>query len=630
MKRLKYYLLNQNGKMNFNSIYEGEMVMPAGVNTEYHNDPTYWDDEIAYSISRTNKIVPDKPTVEIKIPLELILKNNTKLLDDMLLNYGMVFHKGELSMGNEQFSNNLYFYKDTIADFMLRMFIPYINELNELNDNRSRTYKENGHYFIYEPNGKVLKRNSSYFSMVNRKYYINHSNNTISIPEKGLPDNKPKQCICFMLQIQLPHSNVKKTLQMLTRDLPNAVKEYIMSLDMAKLNIALSIAKQQAEIRRWLSNSEYCAFIANGSILPRYKGTDLPLDTAIPFVSPKNAEIEIAGIKGMGIKRGVTVITGGGYSGKSTVLDAISSGIYNHINGDGRELVITDETAVKISAEDGRSVKNVNISPFIKWLPNGDTSNFSTEHASGSTSQAANIMEAINGGSNLLLIHEDKSATNFMIRDSVMKRLIEKEPITPFTDRVNELYNHKSVSTILVIGGSSEYLSVADRVYIMENYMISDVTNKAKSLCANLHNNSKMELTSWEHKRILLSEGFSSYPEDSGTERLEVSELGFIKIGDETINITMLHDIVTKEQINALAFIIRKLEISKAKDYINKGTPCVSLEKNIENLYMEIENKGVDIVYSNFFTSCDRFLDLPRKQEVLSVINRMRKISFMK
>jgi hypothetical protein len=606
LKRLKYYLLNQKNSKNYNDIYEGEMVMPAGVNTEYHNDPTYWDEEIAYSITRTNKTVPDKPTVEIKIPIEQILKKDMTLLDD------------------------LHTYHDAIADCMLRMFIPYIKELNELNDNRSRTYKENGHYFIYEPNGKILKRNSSYFKMVNRKYYILRSNNTISIPESSSTDKQPKNCICFMLQVQFPYNNVKKTMQMLTKDLPNAVDSYIAQFDTDKLNIALPIAKQQTKIRQWLSKSEYCAFIANGSILPRFKGTDLPLDTAIPFVSPKNTEIEIAGIKGMGIKRGVTIITGGGYSGKSTVLDALSSGIYNHINGDGRDLVITDETAVKISAEDGRSVKNVNISPFIKWLPNGDTSNFSTEHASGSTSQAANIMEAVNGGSKLLLIDEDKSATNFMIRDSVMKKLIEKEPITPFTDRVNELYNHKGVSTILVIGGSSEYLSVADRVYMMDNFMLFDVTDKAKTLCMNLHNKSEIELTSWEHKRTLQSEGFSPYPKNSGTERLEVSELGFIKIGDETINITMLHDIVTNEQINALAFIVRKLEISKSKDYINRGTPCVSLEKNIEDLYMEIENNGIDIVYSNFFTGCDRFLDLPRKQEVLSVINRMRKISFIK
>lgn len=599
MKRLKYYLLNQSSP-NYNDIYEGKMVMPAGVNTEYHNDSTYWDDEIAYSITRTNKTVPDKPTVEIKIPIDLILKSDNIILSD-----------------------DLYIFKDVVADCMLRMFIPYIEKLNELNDNRSRTYKENGHYFIYEPNGKILKRNSSYFNIVNRRYYINKSKNTISIPEKNLIDKQPKRCICIMLQIQLPHNNIKKTLQMLTKDLPNAVDSYIMQFDMDKLNIAISLAKKQAEIRQWLTKSEYCTFIANGSILPRYKGTDLPLDTAIPFISPKKAEIEISGIKGMGIKRGVTIITGGGYSGKSTVLDAISSGIYSHINGDGRELVITDETAVKISAEDGRSIKNVNISPFIKWLPNGDTSNFSTEHASGSTSQAANIMEAVNSNSKLLLIDEDKSATNFMIRDSIMKKLIEKEPIIPFTDRVNELYNQKDVSTILVIGGSSEYLSVADRVYMMENYMLLDVTDKAKALCINLQNKSKIEKTSWEYKRILLSKGFTSYPENSGTERLEVSELGFIKIGDETINIKMLHDIITKEQINALAFIIRKLEISKSNDYIN-------IDKNIEDLYKEIEKEGVDVLYSNFFTTCGRFLDLPRKQEVLAVINRMRKISFVK
>lgn len=606
LKRLKYYLLNQKNTTSYKDIYEGEMVIPAGFNTEYHNDSTYWHGEVGYYISRTNKIVPDKPTVEIKIPIELILKNDKEILDDVFL------------------------FKDAAADCMLRMFIPYIMELNEINDNRSRTYKENGHYFIYEPNGKILKRNSAYFNVVNRKYYINHSKNIISVPEKGLSDNKPKQCICLMTQVQLPDKNVKKAIQMLTKDLPNAVNSYIENFDITKLDIAIAVAKKQAAIRQWLSKSEYCAFIANGSVLPRYKGTDLPLNTATPFISPKNEEIEIDGTRGMGIRRGVTIITGGGYSGKSTVLDAISSGIYNHINGDGRELVITDETAVKISAEDGRSVKNTNISPFIKWLPNGDTNNFSTDHASGSTSQAANIIEAVNSKSKLLLIDEDKSATNFMIRDSVMKQLIKKEPITPFTDRVNELYEQKGVSTILVIGGSSEYLSVADKVYMMESYMLYDATDNAKALCTSFNNSIEIEPTNWDNRRILVSEGFSSYPENSGTERLEVSELGFIKIGDETINITMLHNIVTKEQINTLAFIIRKLEINKAKDCMHGGIVCVPLEKNLDDLYLEIETKGVDSIYSNFFTSCGRFLDIPRKQEVLSIINRMRKICFIK
>lgn len=157
-------------------------------------------------------------------------------------------------------------------------------------------------------------------------------------------------------------------------------------------------------------------------------------------------------------------------------------GIHDHIAGDGRELVLTDESAVTIAAEDGRSVRNLDISPFVRWLPGGDVRDFSTDHASGSTSQAANVVEAVSHGASLLLIDEDRSATNFMIRDPLMKALVEKEPLTPFTDRVRELYEDLTVSTILVIGGSGEYLTPADRVYRMEDFVLRDVTAQAKSI----------------------------------------------------------------------------------------------------------------------------------------------------
>jgi len=326
----------------------------------------------------------------------------------------------------------------------------------------------------------------------------------------------------------------------------------------------------------------------------------------------------------MGIRRGVTVITGGGYSGKSTLLDAVSAGIYDHVLGDGRELCITDRSAVTISAEDGRSVKHVNISPFIKWLPGGDTADFSTDRASGSTSQAANIMEAVECGAKLLMIDEDRSATNFMIRDRLMKELIEKEPITPFTDRVNELYSSLGVSTILVIGGSGEYLSVADKIYMMEDYLIHDVTERATSLCtANGVSSDIPWPADWGQGRVLYSDGFTSYPEGSGSERLEVSDMGFIIIGDERIDVRGLHDIVSKRQLDALGFMLRQLMISNKEHKID-------IVRRIDELYTKIEAEGVDVLYSSFFTSTERFLDLPRKQELLALINRMRRINFSK
>jgi predicted ABC-class ATPase len=257
-------------------------------------------------------------------------------------------------------------------------------------------------------------------------------------------------------------------------------------------------------------------------------------------------------------------------------------------------------------------------------LPGGDTSDFSTDHASGSTSQAANIMEAVDCNAKLLLIDEDRSATNFMIRDRMMKELIEKEPITPFTDRVNELHKTHSVSTILVIGGSGEYLSVADKIYMMEDYLIHDVTDKSKNIC-NSYNVSAVLPSSanWQQCRTLYSDRFSSYPEGSGTEKLEVSDMGFVIIGDEKIDVRGLHDIVSPRQLDTLGFMLRYLEVSN-------NDRKIDIERKINDLYARIEEEGIDFLYSSFFTTCERFLDLPRKQELMALINRMRKINMVK
>jgi predicted ABC-class ATPase len=257
-------------------------------------------------------------------------------------------------------------------------------------------------------------------------------------------------------------------------------------------------------------------------------------------------------------------------------------------------------------------------------LPEGDSSDFSTDHASGSTSQAANIMEAVDCEATLLLIDEDRSATNFMIRDSMMKELIEKEPIIPFTDRVNELYQRRGVSTVLVIGGSGEYLSVANKIYMMEDYRICDVTEKSKKIC---HSHCVTVATppsaSWTQSRILYSDHFSSYPEGNGTERLEVSDMGFILIGDEKIDVRGLHNIVSPRQLDTLGFMLRYLEITNNERKID-------IEKRINDLYARIETDGLDFLYSSFFTTCERFLDLPRRQELMAVINRMRNVHMMK
>ena len=586
MKRLKNKLLSMEpNTTTYKEMYEGSMTVvdPAHPTIPPYGDynSTYYNESIGFEISTTHKLAQDKPTVVISIPCA--------------------------SLGIDIPDKSA---ESIEADFCLRAFKKYIDELNVELYNRSRPDDENGKYYLCAPGGEVIPRNAAYFALCQQKDYVNGSGSIVYLLTDGVA-RPPIMCLCIRMQV-------------LCRDLPDAVDRFVWNFDFAGLKRAIDLAKKQSAIRAWLKESDYCAFVANGSILPRAKGTDLPMLNAIPFKSTPDDEIEICGVRGMGIKKGVTVITGGGYSGKSTLLDAISAGIYDHAIGDGRELCITDESAVTISAEDGRSVKHVNISPFIKWLPGGDTSDFSTDHASGSTSQAANIMEAVDCGAKLLLIDEDRSATNFMIRDRMMKELIEKEPITPFTDRVHELHKTHGVSTVLVIGGSGEYLSVADKVYMMEDYLIHDVTNKSKSICNSYNVSTALPFSAnWQQCRTLYSDRFSSYPEGSGTEKLEVSDMGFVIIGDEKIDVRGLHDIVSPRQLDTLGFMLRHLEISNTDRKID-------VEKKINDLYARIEEEGIDFLYSSFFTTCERFLDLPRRQELMALINRMRKINMIK
>lgn len=276
--------------------------------------------------------------------------------------------------------------------------------------------------------------------------------------------------------------------------LPRSVESslFYRRLDGRKVQEAVWLSEDQEALRSILAKEKLVAFVANGSVLPRKSGiSDLPLKDAVAFHSPKSMERTFTlphkgEIAGMAIAEGITLIVGGGYHGKSTLLEALQTGVYDHIAGDGREYVVTDSTAVKLRAEDGRSIRNVNISMFINDLPNGkDTTCFSTPDASGSTSQAAGVLEAVEAGTGLLLIDEDTSATNFMVRDDFMQQVIsrEKEPITPFLERAVDLHEKAGVSTILVAGSSGAFFYIADKILQMDCYRPVDITDRVKAMC---------------------------------------------------------------------------------------------------------------------------------------------------
>ncbi len=388
--------------------------------------------------------------------------------------------------------------------------------------------------------------------------------------------------------------NARELDKILFSFLPDCVKKalYYRNLDAGKLKAAADLAEDQDFIRRELKKRDLVAFIANGSVLPRESGvSDKPMKGAVPFTSPQSLEVILdlphrGEVKGMAVPRGITLIVGGGYHGKSTLLKALERGVYDHIAGDGRELVITDSTAMKIRAEDGRAISHVNISPFINHLPNGkDTVDFSTEDASGSTSQAANVVEAVDSGAGVLLIDEDTSATNFMVRDALMQSVIarDKEPITPFIDQAERLFREKGVSVVLVAGSSGAYFSIADHILQMDTYRTFDITNKVRLICGKSAGTSD-ETVLWTQSHRTLK---VKRPERKHDQiKRKVFGKDSFSIGRETVDLKYVEQIVDVEQTSSLSYIM-----AYVVDRLEKN-PGQEIGKLLDSLCAYFEEKG--------------------------------------
>ena len=420
----------------------------------------------------------------------------------------------------------------------------------------------------------------------------------------------------------------KAAQKIIFEQLPKIVEKSILydNLNKESLKEQIVLVLDQEYIRKILKEKGLVAFVANDSILPRENGiSDKPMKNAVKFKSPEKFEITLnlpsgKKVSGMGIPKGITLIVGGGYHGKSTLLAALERGIYNHVAQDGREFIISETDAVKIRAEDGRNVEKVNISGFINNLPgNKDTRAFSTENASGSTSQAANVAEALEYGTSLLLIDEDTSATNFMIRDGRMQKLVakEKEPITPFIDRVKELYDNFGVSTILIVGGSGDYFDVANYVIMMDEYVPKDVTEKAKKIAKSDEN--KREFSPNDKfqgitQRIPLKKSFS---QSGKLDKTKAKGKYSILYGKELIDISGLEQLVDDSQTNCIAVMI---DYFKNKVLDEKLT----FSQAADRIYEKIKKNGLDSISS--YTGHPGNLALPRKQEFCGAVNRYRKL----
>lgn len=425
--------------------------------------------------------------------------------------------------------------------------------------------------------------------------------------------------------------NARELEKILFDFIPVCVEQSLLYSKTPKEGLAevIRLAEDQHFIREELVRLDLAAFVADGSVLPRESGaSDRPMKDAVPFRSPESTAVTLelphrGFVRGMGISRGITLIAGGGYHGKSTLLKALERGVYNHIAGDGREYVITDHTAMKIRAEDGRKVTDTDISLFINRLPSGrDTARFSTLDASGSTSQAANIAEALEAGSRLLLMDEDTSATNFMVRDELMQAVIarEQEPITPFLERAGDLWKEAGISLILVVGSCGAYFHIANRVIQMDAYHAKDITAQAK---AALEGRPVPDLSAPgfhlpEGRRVIDLSGATQTRRDyrgggCRQERLKVKRYGktAFSVGDRELDLRYVEQLVDGGQTLALAYMVR---------FARENLSGLDVRSVVGELVKTVEEKGLGGICGG--RTIPAGLALPRTQEIFACFDR--------
>ena len=487
-----------------------------------------------------------------------------------------------------------------VQDHLLRLFGRRIEEFNH----KAKGSGKSGRMAVSRPGQEILERTACQIDPKDGSVRIRME---IGFPARG-------RTICS-----------GELIRILFEFLPQCVESTLFYRKISRTAVqkTVELADDQAYIRGQLSALGLCAFVANGSVLPRESGvSQRPMRASVPFSSPESMEVTMqlphrGAVKGMGIRRGITLIAGGGYHGKSTLLKALELGVYDHIAGDGREYVITDSTAVKIRAEDGRSIKKTDISMFVNDLPSGkDTKSFYTEDASGSTSQAANVVEAMESGAKLLLIDEDTSATNFMVRDELMQRVVHRnqEPITPFIERARYLFEAYGISTILVAGSSGAYFHIADCILQMEQYRPKDITTFAKKEAENFPAvtlpQDQPEEPSFD-RRPQKDKAFA------GEDRIKMKVMGKdqIQLNRENLILRGLEQLADSEQTLAIGWMLTWVQ----KKAVNGQ---LTMQQAADRVLELVGKEGLAGLAEGSYLPVN--LAMPRKQEVLAAFNRYR------
>ncbi|PXF44577.1 hypothetical protein BWQ96_05654 [Gracilariopsis chorda] len=497
------------------------------------------------------------------------------------------------------------------CDFLVRKFVRQLSHVQIISKKGGWASLKGGDITIDRPSQHVLQRSSCL-----------------------IRDNQLEIRFCIGLPARGRSIDSAAAAYLLFELLPSVLMPVVFadSSDEQDLEHHIKSVEQQNALREILSENDLIAFVANGAILPRLSGaSDTPLagGGVIKFVSPPSLELSLTlpdgtVVTGMGIKPGVSLIVGGGFHGKSTLLSALQVGVYDHIPGDGREFVVINDKAMYIRAEDGRCVTGVDISPFINNLPFGKSTNqFSTPDASGSTSQAANIIEALEAGAKVLLIDEDLAATNFMIRDQRMQQLVPdaKEPITPMIRRIRTLYEQEGVSTILVVGAAGDYFDVSDLVIMMDSYVPRDVTSTAKDIAKKNSHTCNLgpalpNIFKGRKKRRVSNASLRTLVKGK---KVQVKVHTGIHFGHNELDLSAVSQIVEKSQTRAIAAMLERVsEMSKAEEDIT------SIIKQLES---DIDESGMDTI--NVHGTRLGNYARPRGLEVQAALNRIRGITLL-
>jgi predicted ABC-class ATPase len=441
--------------------------------------------------------------------------------------------------------------------------------------------------------------------------------------------------LCFHVSLPASHDHRilgRQVSEMFSSELTgivNTLKTWV--ADGAKLKGHCDVVEDMATLQRRLCRYGLVAFVGDGAILPRQSGvSQAPLEAgAVAFRAPDRLAVEVelpnAGpTRGLGIRPGVNVLVGGGFHGKSTLLDALVKGVYPHVPGDGRQQVVTHPEAAFICAENGRAVNGVDISGFIDKLPGGvDTTQFWTANASGSTSEAAAIVESVLAGAKLLLIDEDSSATNFLIKDRHMRKLIPKDAITPLCDRVQELHRHHGVSTLIVAGSSSEYLGVADHVIAMEDYLPVCMTDQARRLSLPAPQQVARPLKFADRRRLLADNFNPSYRVERLDKTLPVRikplrlQERVLEYGHEQLDLTRLRALVDPHQVVAIGYAL----LLARKTFSDRSLSPSELARALSRM---MADRGLSILLPD--SDSVLFMACPRRLEVAAAVNRLRSL----